>query len=43
MLKSVKFYIFTIMAFVYVYASGLLLVQLPTFGHRENLIASISM
>ena len=41
--KSVKFYIFTIMAFVYVYVSGLHLVQLPTICHREHLIASILM
>ena len=31
------------MAFVYVYVSELPLVQLPTFGHREHLMASILM
>ena len=31
---------FTIMAFVYVCVSGLHLIQLPTFGHREHLITS---
>ena len=39
--KMVKCYIFTIMAFVYVSILRLHLVQLPTFGHREHLIASI--
>ena len=40
---KVEFYIFTIMAFVYVYVSELQLVQLPTFGQREHLIAFILM
>ena len=40
-LKWVKFYIFTTMAFVYISIFGLHLVQHPTFGHREHLIASI--
>ena len=41
--RKIKFYIFTIMAFVYVCVFGLYLVQLPTFDHREHLIASILM
>ena len=43
LVHGIKFYIFTIMVFVYVYVSGLPLVQLPTFGHSEHLIASILM
>ena len=41
--NSVKFYIFTIMAFVYSCVLPLLLVQLPIFGHREHLITSVLM
>ena len=36
----VKFYIFTTVASVYVSVLHLHLVQLPTFGHKEHLIAS---
>ena len=37
----VKFYISTIIAFVYLCVLPQHLVQLPTFGHREHFIASI--
>ena len=37
----VKFYIFIIMASVYKITWRLDLVQLPTFGHKEHLIATI--